>query len=1026
MPLSVRAQDATGDAQTTEDDYRITSIDQRRSAIAELRQSADELRQSGQVMAAVRKLNRVGRFQIRMYLADEAGTTFQQALQLLERQPDVKTEIDSLNGLASSYDNLSKCKLAEPPANTAIALSAKTDYIAGRAEALLTLSHCQNQRDHTLAMKSALESLELWRSIDRQRGIAEAHVAIGEYHMAKNDLAESGRNLQTALNLYRELNDVEQQATVLIYFGFLEYRNAAWQNALEFYTQAQALIDEKADPYRMAQITGGLAEAFLESGLPELALAKFRECLEYFRLAKTERGVRAVTWAIGKTQYMSGKYGEALESLQQARLAAASSNDSALTAFCDEFLGRTYHALHDDAAALSHFQSALAGYAKAGNLMERSRTQALMGQVYQQQGKFDRARSKYQMALNSFRTLADRINESATLHALGSLELQQNQLDPAENYLRQSIDVTENIRRASTSKDLTAAFSATVNERYQTYIECLMRKHREHPDQGFAVRAFQTSEQARARSLAELLRGVQTNLAPGLDPQLAEREKSLRQSLRAKEDFKVTLLGAKYKPEDVTALDAEVARLEADHQQVTAEIRARYPSYDQINQPTSWDLSRIQEQVVAEDQTVLLEYSLGTDHSYLWIVTRNDISSHELASEATINKAAGEVYGLLKTAVDVETERRLSEAVQTLSSMVLSPFTAQLQGRRVIVVADGGLHYIPFQILHAGSEDPLVATNEVVNAPSASILGQLRQESSRRHAPEKLVAAFGDPIFLSNYNARRDSDNTGEIALAQTSENGRLRHALRDIDVEGASFDPATIQGLHYARAELANLRDVVENSNAFVAADFDATRERLQNTDLSKFAIIHFATHGYLDPVRPENSGLVLSTVNRAGQAQEGFVGLQEIYNLRTPVDLVVLSACQTALGKDVQGEGLIGLTRGFMYAGASSVVASLWKVDDEATAELMKHFYTNMLQRGMTPAAALRQAQNTIRQQPLWRSPYFWGAFTLQGDYQHTIHSAQPPASKLRGKIIAGVMLLLLLWGAAWWWRRREMKSA
>ena len=277
IALRAQVQSAADDAQTIEEDYSITSLDGRQHAVAELRKSADELRRSGQVVDAVRTLNRVGRFQIRMYLADEAITTFQQALKLLDQQPDPQTKIDSLNGLASSYDNLSKCDLAEPPANTAIALSTQTNYIAGKAEALLTLSHCQNHRDHTLAMKSAQESLLLWRSIDRKRGVADAHVAIGDYEMGQNDLVESEKHLQSALSLYRELNAVDQQATILIYLGFLEYRKAAWQNALGFYTQAQSLVDERADSYRMAQITGGLGEAFLESGLPEVALAKFRE-----------------------------------------------------------------------------------------------------------------------------------------------------------------------------------------------------------------------------------------------------------------------------------------------------------------------------------------------------------------------------------------------------------------------------------------------------------------------------------------------------------------------------------------------------------------------------------------------------------------------------------------------------------------------------------------------------------------------------------------------------------------------------
>lgn len=1017
--LGDRVQESA-EVPSIEDDYLITSIDERRRAVVELRKKADELRLSGQVIDAARTLNRVGRFQIRMYVADEASQTFQQALQLLDQQPDIQTKIDSLNGLASSYDNLSKCELVETPANTAIALSTQANYPAGKAEALLTLSHCQNHHDHTLAMKSAQESLELWRSIDRKRGLAEAHVAIGEYQMGQNDLLESEKSLQTALSLFQELHAADQQATILIYLGFLEYRNGAWQNALGFYTRAQSLIDEKADPYRMAQINGGLGEAFLESGLPEVALDKFREGLDSFRLAKAQRGVRAMIWSVGRAQYALGNYRDALESLQEARTDAASNNDPALAAFCDDFLGRTYSALNNYAAALSHFQSALDGYEKAGNVMERSRTLALMGQVYQGQGHLDKAWNNYETALSKFRALADQVNGSATLYAMGSLKLRQSDLNAAESYLQQSISVTENMRRSSTSGDLTTAFSATVHDRYETYIECLMRKHYANPAGRLDVRAFEMSDLARGRSLAELLRNTQTNFAPGLDPELAQREKLLRQSLRVKATSKTTLLARQYTPEELKALEAELAGLEAQYKQVTDTITARHPSYAQINQPTGWDLRQIQERVVADDQSVLLEYSLGSVKSYVWAVTRNDIHSYELPAQASINQAAQKLYQLLKAAGDGKHEDELELATQELSQLILSPVASELHKQRVIVVPDGALNYIPFQIMpaSAASDEPLVARSEIINAPSASILGQLREETERRRPPTKVLAAFGDPVFASNYAQHKDTSTSEYVASTQLVEVEQWQHALRDIEPEGDSFNPATIRPLFYSKLELAKLRDVA-GPDSFVSTGFDATREKLAEADLTRYAILHFATHGILDPKRPEKSGLFLSMVNRDGRPENGFVGLQDIYNLHAPVDLVVLSACRTGLGKDVRGEGLIGLTRGFMYAGASSVVASLWKVDDEATAELMKQFYINMLQREMPPAAALRAAQNSIRQQPQWRSPYFWAAFTLQGEYRHSIKHT--PARSFAGatRIGIGLAVLLLLISGAWWYR-------
>ena len=312
----------------------------------------------------------------------------------------------------------------------------------------------------------------------------------------------------------------------------------------------------------------------------------------------------------------------------------------------------------------------------------------------------------------------------------------------------------------------------------------------------------------------------------------------------------------------------------------------------------------------------------------------------------------------------------------------------------------------------------MVAEHEVINAPSASVLEQLRQESAQRQPSERVLAAFGDPVFASNYAQRKDPTANAEVVVAQ---NQVWQHALRDIEIKGDSFDRSTIQPLFYAKRELTNLRDVA-GSATLVATGFDASRESLESANLTKYAILHFATHGILDPKHPENSGLFLSMVDRDGKAQNGFFSLQDIYGLHAPVELVVLSACRTGLGKEVRGEGLIGLTRGFMYAGASSVVASLWKVDDEATAELMKRFYANMLQRAMTPAAALRAAQNSIRQEPQWHSPYYWAAFTLQGDYRQLIKPPAKVESRYTQMGLGGALLMLL--AVTFWYRHHRRR--
>ena len=627
----------------------------------------------------------------------------------------------------------------------------------------------------------------------------------------------------------------------------------------------------------------------------------------------------------------------------------------------------------DPTSALQNLETALSLYSDANNPMEVARTRAFIGQVHENAGRLDQAREYYKQALQTFDGHADRVNQSATLFALGRLEMKSGNYEVAETHLWQSIEVTENMRRKSTSLDLTAAFSATVHDRYEQYIECLMRNHRDPASLSRVVRAFEMSESARARSLAEMLRITDTNLLSNVDPELSKQERSLRQLLRVKEDARVGLLRRKYDKSQLEKLDSELERLNTEYKNVVATINKRYPAFEQLTQPQGWDLRRIQEEVIGDDDTVVLEYILGPKKSYVWALTRNAITSHDLPSQNEITEAVKKVYDLASEPPKPATQNNLDQATDELARMILSPVADQLQKKRIIVAADGALNYIPFQILPVTRNgEPLVAQHEVINVPSASILGELREEAGRRGVRDKVLAAFGNPVFA-------DQKQNEEIASS------------RSIEIKGDSTDPASIGRLFYSAREIENLREVASAEQTYAATEADATRDRLLNMDFSQFAILHFATHGSLRPSRPENSGLWLSTINREGQKVEGFVGLQDIYSLRAPVDLVVLSACQTALGKDIRGEGLIGLTRGFMYAGATSVVASVWKVEDEVTAELMKRFYTEMLKNGKTPAEALRLAQNSIRQEPQWSAPHYWAGFTLQGEYRYVVNTSR-----------------------------------
>ena len=1026
-----------GDVLSREHDEGTATEEERQQVLTTLKTAARSSLDAGEPEAAARLLNRVGRLQLMLHMQQASLAAHREALSALGRSADVRTRVDGLNGMAAAHAQLSQCPRAQRLLRRAIALSEGAGYVAGKAEALLTLSDCQDAGDHALALRTAQESLALWQSVGDKLGVARALSIAGEYHLALNDLPESVLRTDSALKIWRELDLRGRQADAFIHLAYVEYRKGAWQDSLSFLARAEALLDVKSEPYRMGQITIGMGEAFLESGMSEPALAKFRESQDYYRQAGRPVAVGVATWDIGKTLHLTGDQRGAFDALRQSLADAESLKELPLAAMSHEYLGRVSAASGKPDAALGHFNTALVLYERIGNRMEAARTVALMGRVYQQEGKLERATRLYTLALETFRKLSDRVNEAATLYALGSLALERGDAEAAEGLLRESLEVTENVRRVSASTDLTAAFSAAVHERYEKYVECLMRRHRADPTRGLDRRAFEALEMARGRSLSELLRATGASLVPGLDPELAGREQSLRQSLRVKEDGRVTLLGRKYKKAELEALDAELARLGEEYRRVEEDIRAHHPAYTQVVRASGWDLRRIQEQVVADDETLLVEYSLGAERSYAWSLTRGGLESYELPPRALVERAVERVYTLLsarpKPGREEEAAREVAEAVRELSRMVLAPVAEELRGRRrLIVVADGALNYVPFQLLSAsadGGGDPLVAEHEVVNAPSASVLGQLREEAARRRPHAKTLAAFGDPVFPANYALRKGAGDGVEVAELRRIETEGLVSRLRDIEVEGDSMDAATAQPLFFAGLELANLRAAAAGADPLVASGFDATRERLQATDLSEFSILHFATHGRLDPLHPENSGLLLSTVDTEGREHGGFVGLRDIYSLRAPVGLVVLSACRTALGKEVRGEGMIGLTRGFMYAGASGVMSSLWKVDDEATSELMRRFYENMLRRGMTPAEALGAAQNSIRQEPRWRSPFFWAAFTLQGEYRQVVRPLAAPGAGpyTKAAVTAGALLLLLSLGCAvWWLRRRRARAA
>jgi CHAT domain-containing protein len=682
------------------------------------------------------------------------------------------------------------------------------------------------------------------------------------------------------------------------------------------------------------------------------------------------------------------------------------------------------------------------------------------GIAYDGLGEKEKALRYLNEALALRRSTTDRSGEATTLSRIARVERDGGQLADARAHIEETLLIVESLRTNINSQQLRASYFATVQGYYDFYIELLMQMHEREPAGGHSAEALAASERARARSLLDLMQEARIDVRRDADPALVEREAAVRTQLNKAAERQARLQGNKAAATELATVAREVETSTTELTEVQSRLRQSSPRYAALTHPQPLELAEIQDKLLDSD-TLLLEYKLGEKRSFLWLVTQQEVLSYALPPRAEIETLAREVYSSLtarsltpkpgESLAAVQSRRRDVAADYwrlsgKLVDMILAPAAARLEKKRLLIVAEGALQYIPFGALPApviasareanqgrGKTSananlkapvalrstnavarsttfdpvPLIAEREIISLPSVSVLAELRREASGRKLAEKSVAVIADPVFEKDdprIKAAIEKNRPGSNALSSSSSPLQLDAAsqpdasspstdlssakmeLKRATTEtGLTRDAASgIPRLIATRQEASAILSAVPASSSMRAFDFEASRDTAESSELARYRFIHFATHGLLNAEHPELSGLILSLLDREGHPIDGFLRLHEIYDLKLPAELVVLSACSTGLGKDVKGEGLIGLTRGFMYAGAPRVVASLWKVDDEATSELMTYFYKGMLKNKLRPAAALRAAQIEMHNQTRWRSPYNWAAFVLQGEWK------------------------------------------
>lgn len=811
----------------------------------------------------------------------------------------------------------------------------------------------------------------------------------GEYH----DLGEPSKALryhQEALSALPSGKALKLQAAALNNLGILHEEMGDWIAALDAYEKAASGFATSGDWREQAIGWNNLATVYRELNEPEQALRYLDQAHQVMLLKSVRDPTLEADILTSRAEELShqGRSAEAVESCEQAlklRRVAGDLRREGDTLFS---MGFVYGSLGQPEAQQQFLQQALAKQQQAGYQFGAFRTLLYMGKLDLSWHKSGQALEELRQASNIAVALGC---EECKVQAEFGLAQAQRELGNLSGSLQQTKDTIENLenlRAGIGPSALRASFLGGHEQLYELYIDLSLRNSGQPNSENDSAQAFQISERARARSLLDILSGVRNSLGQE-DDQFARKEQAVQRELAANAGQLLRLWQDGKARGGVTAADVEgrIQQLEAQYNLIEAEKAGRNKSYAALTQPKYLTARQVQEELL-DDQTTFLEYYLGEEKSYLWTITQNAISAHVLPPRAQIETASRRLYQLLKkNTPDESVKRELIEAASELSNLVLKPVAEELQNRRLVVVADGALQYIPFAALNrpgiTGTYQPLMLAHEIVNIPSASAMAAQRQFLAHRAPAERSLAILADPVF--SVQDPRLSQNP-RLSSRPTIQPGNVsfNSAMRLLEHAQAGSSPVSISRLSFTAIEAEKILAIAPARTSMMAVGFAASRNLAVSPELEQYRYLHFATHGYADARHPELSALVLSLLDKNGNMEDGFLRLQDIYNLRLHADLVVLSACETGLGREIRGEGLIGLTRGFMYAGAARVLVSLWDVSDQGTSELMPRFYEAMLQKERPPAAALREAQMAMFKSRKWQSPYYWAPFTLQGEWK------------------------------------------
>lgn len=866
----------------------------------------------------------------------EAQETAENWVSLAEKEGDAAAQVEALRAAASSYRALRQRDPEAAHLRRALQLAERMPDRRVEVEVLIQLARAEAERSAFAECDALLDRAEAaWRRTGIRDPKLEARLwsTRGVAATYQRDPNSALVFHQKATDLFRETNDRELLGLPLTNLGQVQANLHDYSGCLVSLQEALTLpMPESERPL-----------VLISEGICHFELNQFDEAERLFEegrsLAEKIGSRPLVAFAIGELGLVAWRKGNDLDRAMELF------EDAAARCVRDGDYRNRVNWLANQAAVRRDQKRCEESLAIKDEILRQ--TAAVPGlrvppavlknaaECMITLGRFEEADRTLAEALDAARTMGDDKRVWQGEREVARLRALQNRREDADRAYQRALDALEKTRGGLRLEAFKTDFFSDKVQIYEDYAAFLV----ESPAGTSAIRrSFDVAERSRARAFLDILMESRVGLHETLPPEIVTKEAKIEREI-SRLQAELRRLG------DDPARAERLAVSEKELAELTLRVRTTEPRFrdTRFSQPVS--LTELQASITPEE--AVLAYMLAEPRSHLWIVRKDRVDHRRLPARTEIETSVRKALtGLLSPAAK-------PDGLATLTAQLLSDLSPEDLPRSLIIVPSGLLYYFPFEILPLGGDGRVLADYaSTAYVPSATTLVALRQRDDTPSRTQLL--ALGDALYSGEAGGR---GNAGTFA---------------------------SLGALPHTREEVRRVRSLFGRGQTVALLGQDATEGRLKAAAPGSFSVLHLAVHGWLDDVHPARSGLVLG--REEGDEEDGLLQLREIFRLPLEADLVVLSACRSALGELVTGEGMVGLTRGFFHAGASSVVASLWNVDDEASAVFMDAFYRG-LRRGHDKAEALRLAKVELRSDPRYAHPYYWAPFVLLGRGETTL---------------------------------------